>query len=95
MLSEAELKERLNKDMGQISWQELVSHIERGVVIELDASLDLIQTAVKFVQDDKQQVENWLQGGQIKKVEQAREGEVIAVVVAPWVLVQDKPVLHS
>lgn len=86
MLTEKELIDRLKKDMGEIDWSELESHVERGVVIELDPSLDLIQTAVKFVQDDKEQVAQWLECGLIKKVDKTRQGPVIAVVVAPWVL---------
>jgi len=89
------LKRKLNIDTGKISWPALAEHQQRDAVVEVDSSLDLILVACEFVRDNREQVEEWLNAGTIAKVDdnkadqwQQEEKEVWAVVVAPWVLVQ-------
>ncbi|MCG6968721.1 MAG: DUF2288 domain-containing protein [Gammaproteobacteria bacterium] len=90
------LKEQLNRETGQIAWPELQRHFARGVVIVVGPELDLIEVAIKFVKDDKSAIEAWLNSGQISRARDenahswAQATTVFwAVVVAPWVLVQE------
>lgn len=89
------LKQKLNRDTAKINWLALLEHQQNEAVVEVDASLDLIQVACEFVQDNKKQVAQWLQSELIAKVSdeksaswQQQDRVVWAVVVAPWVLVQ-------
>ncbi len=97
-LSTDELRQKLNLETGKIEWPELQRHFARGSVIVVDSGLDLIEVAVKFIRDDKSRIENWLNAGQIKRAndDHARrwhQADIIfwAVVIAPWVLVQEAP----
>lgn len=90
------LKNKLNAETGKISWQELQRHFARGVVIKVDAAADLVAVAVHFVQDDNDSVARLLNTGEVSKASdtdasdwQARNPVFWAVVVAPWVLVQE------
>jgi hypothetical protein len=90
-----ELKVKLNTETGRISWQELLPHFARGVVIRVAGELDLVEVASRFAADDKGQVTTWLTSGEVARAsdQDAREWnqaspEFWAVVVAPWVLVQ-------
>jgi hypothetical protein len=90
------LKAQLNMETGQIAWPELQRHFARGVVIVVGPELDLVEVAVKFVKDDKATIETWLNSGQISRASDenaqfwAQATTVFwAVVVAPWVLIQE------
>ncbi len=86
----------LHAQTARVGWQELEKHFARGVVIHVAADLDLVAVAAGFANDDRAAVEQWMAAGQIAHlaVETARdwagrEPELWAVVVAPWVLVQE------
>lgn len=94
-LPDSELVQRLNRETSKIAWTELQKFYARGVVIAVDPALDLIAVAADVHRDNKPRVEQWLSEGQIGQVgdEQAEqwlreERTVWAVVLAPWVLVQ-------
>jgi hypothetical protein len=66
-------------------------------VMAVSADLDLIDVAYEFTFDNHDQVKAWMEQEQIMKVsdEQAQQWktedrELWAVVVAPWVLVQEQ-----
>lgn len=93
--ADKELRVLLNTETGKISWQELQPYFARGVVVLVEEKLDLIDVAVEFISDNKQQVKKWLSRGVVAMVsnEQAKiwvsENPVLwSVVAAPWVLVQ-------
>ena len=52
--------EEINQQTGVIDWQELVKHFARGVVIRVDAGLDLVKVAHSMSLDDKTQMQHWL-----------------------------------
>jgi len=94
-LSAEELRQTLNIESGKLKWAELQIHFARGVVVNIDKSLDLIDVSEKFIKDDKQAIENWMKQGKIStatdndaKTWLADDPEFWAVVVPPWVLVQ-------
>lgn len=89
--------ERLNLETGVISWQELVRHFARGVVISVSEGLDLIEVADCMARDDTEQLKQWLDQGTVLRASDdnardwtSREPDFWCVVTAPWVLVQEK-----
>lgn len=93
----AVLKAKITGETARIHWHELQKFYAAGAVIEVVAGLDLVDVAYAFAIDDKALVGGWLQAGQVQRVEDARashwhqqSAELWAVVVSPWVLVQDK-----
>ncbi len=94
-LNAEELRQTLNIESGKLEWQELQVHFARGVVVVIDASLDLIEISSKFVQDDKQAIETLINQNKIWRATDedakhwvADQPIFWAVVVPPWVLVQ-------
>jgi len=89
------LKRKLNQDTAKIRWQALAEHQQQQAVVEVDSNLDLILVGCEFAQDNHEQVAEWLQSGKLAKVSDEKaeiwrqdDREMWAVVVAPWVLVQ-------
>ena len=96
-LSPEELAQKLNLETGPLSWQELQPHFARGVVIVVDNSLDLIETAVHINQDNAQIFEDYITQSLIVRALDthaikwdADKTDFWSVVIAPWVLVQEK-----
>jgi hypothetical protein len=95
---------KLLGETASISWQELEPFFARGALLRVASDSDLIEAAQAVAQDDRETVAQWLAKGHMAKLEaeQAqdwleRDPPLWAVVVAPWVLVQEratKPSLH-
>ena len=82
-------------ETSKIAWKELQYFFASGMAVYVSNELDLVEVASCFVNDDKAIVEKWMQDNQIMPVpdDQARDwynsdAMVWAVVVKPWVLVQ-------
>ena len=91
------LRAKLNGETAKVAWAELQRHHARGVVVRVAGELDLIEVALAMAQDNGALVGKWMQAGQLGKVsdEQAqdwltRDPALWSVVVAPWVLVQER-----
>lgn len=91
------LDARINLETGLIHWDELARHFARGVVLCVAEDEDLVRVASAMARDDRQQVEKWLLDGRLRNAEtdDARgwaeaDATLWAVVVAPWVLVQER-----
>ncbi len=91
-----DLLSKLNRETSKIRWSELQRFYASGAVINVHNSLDLLQVACQFSEDNKSAVEGWLQQGSVARVDDAlaqrwwdQNAEVWAVVIAPWVLVQE------
>ena len=92
------LRAKLNNETATIEWPELARHFARGVVVTVNSEIDLIDVAVGFGRDRKEEVSRWLNEGTIARAsdDHARDWEkrrplLWCVVAAPWVLVQEKP----
>jgi hypothetical protein len=92
-----QLTGRLNTETALITWPELERHFARGALMTVSPDLDLVQLGAHMIHDDKSIIDAWLETGGLRKTtdDDARgwsEGEPLlwAVVVAPWVLVQEK-----
>ena len=101
--SRDELKAKLNLETSRVHWHELQTYFARGQVVRVSPDLDLLDVAAELAADNKQRFAHWMEKGQVGDVApetaQAwydRNAELWAVVVAPWVLVQDRSghVLH-
>jgi len=91
------LRAKLNGETAKAGWTEMQRHHARGVVIHVSGELDLIEVAVAMARDDGVSVSRWMQAGQMGKVTDEQAGDWLArdpalwsVVVAPWVLVQER-----
>ena len=88
-------REKVNLETSQIAWAELQRFFASGVAIYVAPELDLVDVAYQFSIDNKEQVEQWLQSGQVTRVSDQQaltwyqtDAMVWAVVVKPWILVQ-------
>lgn len=94
---ELPLKTRLNLETGRITWTELGFFFARGRILQVIADLDLIEVASALANDDADQVSIWLNAQQVQvlpdqvaKLWAADDKHLWAVVVAPWVVVQQR-----
>ncbi len=93
---EENLYSRLNYETAEIPWSELQMVFAQGRVVYVSKSLDLLDVSVQISSDNKGLVESWMATGQVKNVtdDQAKtwleaNTTLWAVVVKPWVLVQE------
>ena len=85
----------VNLETARIAWKELQRFFASGSAILVSAELDLVEVAFQISEDNKAQVLEWMQIGQIARVPDAQalawyeaDADVWAVVVRPYVLVQ-------
>ncbi len=90
------LRAKLNLETAQLAWPELERHFARGDVIKVATGLDLIDAALHIAENHTATVQQWLAEGRIARAQlsdaedwHARKPMFWAVVVAPWVLVQE------
>ena len=90
------LRAKLNLETARLDWQTLERHFARGVVIKLAPGMDLIDAALHVAENNAAAVQTWLADGRMSRAEMAdaenwhtRKPVFWAVVVAPWVLVQE------
>ncbi len=92
---EEDTRSKLNQETSRISWRELQRFFASGAAIAVSAELDLIEVGFQISADNRQQVAQWLEAGQVAPVSDAQalqwyeaDTMVWAVVVSPYVLVQ-------
>jgi hypothetical protein len=90
------LRAKLNLETAPLAWPELERHFARGSVIKVAPGMDLVDTALHVAENNAATVQEWLEDGRIARAEladaedwYARQPMFWAVVVAPWVLVQE------
>jgi hypothetical protein len=90
------LRAKLNLETAQLAWPELERHFARGDVIKVAVGVDLIDAALHVAENNAATVQEWLADGRIARADladaedwHARQPMFWAVVVAPWVLVQE------
>ncbi len=88
---------KINLETSKIAWTELQRFFANGSLVFVSAELDLVDVAFAFSNDDKASVEQWMQQQKLGLVtdEQAKAWLVTnealwAVVVKPWILVQEE-----
>jgi hypothetical protein len=90
------LRAKLNLETARLQWSELERHFARGSVIKVASGMDLVDSALHVAENKAATIEAWLADGRIARAEMsdaedwhARKPTFWAVVVAPWVLVQE------
>lgn len=87
---------RINSETGKIPWLELQRFFANGSTLYLDSELDLVEVACAFLEDDVESVKAWTDQGRLAAVSDSQaknwvagDESLWAVVVKPWVLVQE------
>lgn len=95
-LPEKERRALLNQETGKIAWPDLQTYFARGVLVKVAAELDLVTVADQFIVNDKETIEAWYDKQLIMlaaddcATQWSKQQTVFwAIVVAPWVLVQE------
>ena len=90
-----ETTRKLVQETAKIPWHELQRFFAAGKAVYVDSELDLIQVAKLFASDNAEKIQELMQGGQVKLVDDETASKwydnntiTWATVVSPWVLVQ-------
>lgn len=91
-----ELTTRLNLETGRLEWTELQRHFARGIVLVVSRDLDLVEAGATLIRDDKDTVAAWKDQGRLRPAGdadarrwQSENAGFWALVIAPWVVVQE------
>lgn len=91
------LQDRLNLQTARIRWPELERFFARGRVLDVSAELDLIEVATALTDDDMEKFTQWTEKKQVQHLQDQTakrwvkdDSNLWAVVVAPWVVVQNR-----
>ena len=89
------LRARLNMETARIAWKDLLRFFAAGTVIAVSNELDLVEVAIQISNDNKALIEQWMLEKRVDKVSDAQakdwletDASLWAVVVRPWILVQ-------
>lgn len=92
-----EIRSDLIKQTARISWQELERFFANGSAIAVDDGLDLIDVAMAMRKDNSDAIKGWMKDGKLGQVSDQQamawhenNASPWAVVVKPWILIQDK-----
>ncbi|MBE9048042.1 DUF2288 domain-containing protein [Pleurocapsales cyanobacterium LEGE 10410] len=91
------LKERLEKDVADISWKDLQPHAKRDAVIVVKSELDLSEVAVAIAEDNAALVQGWISDRSIAKPTAKQltdwnstlQKQFTVLIVQPFVIVQE------
>lgn len=86
----------LNAQTGRITWPELARYFARGLVVCVEPGEDLVAVAELLVDDDAKAMAGLAADGKLHRALdedairwQEENAEFWAVVIAPWVVVQE------
>lgn len=92
---------KVNLETSRIAWKDLQKYFASGAVVAVSSKLDLVEVAYQMSVDNKEKMAQWLADGLVGKAtdEQAAawyaaDADMWAVVISPWVLVQQADVLN-
>jgi hypothetical protein len=95
-LNAEELRQKILLETAPMDWPELARWFARGVVVVAQPGLDLVEVAASLAENDQEHLQDWVEAGQIRRALDsdakrwnAANQQFWAVVVAPWVLVQE------
>lgn len=99
MSDSSDLRARLAESLGPVLFSDLRAHLARGAVLVVRGDAVLLDCALGVARDDVPSVKAWLESGVLTRptVEEhaawarAEGRRWLAVVVQPFVLVQDLP----
>lgn len=92
-----QMRSQLNTETAQTEWTELQRFFAKGALVQVSCHLDLVDVAAHIACDDTDAVQEWMAAEKIAKLDdrtaadwQQRNPVLWAVVVAPWILVQER-----
>ena len=93
----SDIKEKLSQDVANISWQDLLPHAKRDVLIIVGADLDVLDVSEAIALDKKDLVNSWITQKLISKpsTEQLSiwnnnpQQQFVTSIVQPFVIVQE------
>ncbi|MEM1230896.1 MAG: DUF2288 domain-containing protein [Pseudomonadota bacterium] len=98
MMDDQTTRGKLNLETAPMRWSALAPFFARGQLIAVTRPLSLLDAATAVAEDDQEQIQRWLNEQAVAPVSDAlarrwqeREALLWAVVVRPFVLVQDDP----
>ncbi|HHO70517.1 MAG TPA: DUF2288 domain-containing protein [Halothiobacillus sp.] len=94
------LRDKLHAEFAQVDWKEIERFFSRGMLINVSKELDLLAVAEAMANDDRKSVQFWIDSGGVARMTDdialdfaRRQPALWAVVVAPWILVQER-IIH-
>ena len=92
----SEMIEQFKKDLADVCWRDLRTHVQRDTIITLALELDLVETATAVARDEAERIAAWIAAGQLGKptAEEIRAWEkqmdkpFRMLIVQPYILVQ-------
>ena len=93
----SDIKKRLSQDVANTSWQDLIPHVKRDVLIVIDPKLDIIDVSEAIALDKKDLVSDWITQNLITKPSSQQlsswnsnpQQEFITSIVQPFVIIQE------
>lgn len=96
-MTDTDLQTQLLQETAQIPWRELQRFFAAGQAIAVAASLDLLEVADALAKDNAPALKSWMEAGKVDVVKDQQASQwfeqdalVWAVVIKPWVLVQER-----
>ena len=96
-MDKEEIKIKLLAETAKVKWQELEKYFARGVLLQISSDLDLIEVAAQMACDESAAIAELMQaealvelGDNQAKIWSEIDAELWAVVMSPWVLVQQR-----
>lgn len=94
---EQNTREELERTVDVTEWWELRAHLERGGVIVVGATLNLVDAALKIAADDTVSVSEWIEKGELAKPSlqqielwnSEKKKNFSILIVSPYVLIQE------
>ena len=93
----SDIKEKLSRDVANISWQDLLPHAKRDVLIVIATDLDIIDVSEAIALDKKDLVNNWISQKLIAKPSSEQlstwndnpQQQFVTSIVQPFVIIQE------
>ena len=90
------LREELLGQTAPVEWREMEVHFAKGMLIRIASELDIVDVAMHMVRDRKELIEDWAKNNQVVRATDQdalrwhdSQPTMQALVVPPWVLVQE------
>lgn len=89
------LKTKLQEELAQMEWNDLIPHAQRDVLIVVNEYLDLVEVGLAIANDNSKVVQNWISEQLIQKPTQNQLSEwnqdhhkkFNTIIVQPFVLI--------
>jgi len=98
-----DIKTELAEMMDEIEWRYLIPHAKRDALVIVTSGLDLLEVGVAIANDNVTSVQRWIgeqliykpSGDQLHRWNQNPTKRFIALIVQPYVLVQEENALAN